>query len=139
LALVALGALSFLYVSSQLSTAVPVIAVVNDVQRGAVIKDADVGVANVVPDPALAPVRAHRIDEVVGLRAATDLVSGTLLADASVTAGVVPATGESVVGVPLMRGQKPGELNHHGFFAALMWVAARCWQQRSGLARIRWG
>ncbi|HEX6325718.1 MAG TPA: SAF domain-containing protein [Jiangellaceae bacterium] len=88
LALVALGALAFLYVSGQLSTAVPVIAVVNDVQRGAVIDDGDVGVASVVPDPALAPVPAHRIDEVVGLRAATDLVAGTLLTDSSVTAGV---------------------------------------------------
>jgi hypothetical protein len=98
-----------LYVSGQLSTAEPVIAVVNDVQRGAVINDADVGVANVVPDPALAPVPAHRIDEVVGLRAATDLVAGSLLTEASVTAGVVPATGEAVVGIPLTPGQMPGE------------------------------
>jgi hypothetical protein len=109
LALVALGALAFLYVSGQLSTAVPVIAVVNDVQRGAVIGEGDVGMASVVPDPALAPVPADRMDEVVGLRAATDLVAGTLLTDSSVTAGVVPATGEAVVGVPLTPGQMPGE------------------------------
>ena len=108
LALVALGALAFLYVSGQLSTAVPVIAVVNDVQRGAVIGEGDVGMASVVPDPALAPVPADRMDEVVGLRAATDLVAGTLLTDSSVTAGVVPATGEAVVGVPLTPGQMPG-------------------------------
>jgi hypothetical protein len=109
LALVALGALAFLYVSGQLSTAVPVIAVVNDVQRGAVIDEGDVGVASVVPDPALAPVPADRIDEVVGLRAATDLVAGSLLAEASVTAAVVPAAGEAVVGVALTPGQMPGE------------------------------
>ncbi len=109
LALVSLGALAFLYVSGQLSTATPVIAVVNDVQRGAVIGETDVGVANVVPDPALAPVPADRIDEVVGLRAATDLAAGTLLTENSMTQAVVPAAGEAVVGVPLAPGQMPGE------------------------------
>jgi hypothetical protein len=108
-ALVALGALAFLYVSGQLSTATPVIAVVNDVQRGAVIGDGDVTVASVVPGPALAPVSADRMGEVVGLRAASDLVAGTLLTEASVTAAVVPSAGEAVVGVPLTAGQMPGE------------------------------
>jgi hypothetical protein len=107
--LVALGALAFLYVSGQLSTATPVIAVVSDVQRGAVIGDGDVAVASVVPDPALAPVPAGRMDDVVGLRAAADLVAGTLLTEASVTAAVVPSAGEAVVGVPLTAGQMPGE------------------------------
>ena len=108
-ALVAFGALAFLYVSGQLSTATPVIAVVNDVQRGAVIGDGDVTVASVVPDPALAPVPADRMAEVVGLRAATDLVAGTLLTEMSVATTVVPSAGESVVGVPLTPGQMPGE------------------------------
>jgi hypothetical protein len=98
-----------LYVSGQLSTASPVIAVVNDVQRGAVIGDGDLTVASVVPDPALAPVPADRMDEVVGLRAAADLVAGTVLTEASVTAAVVPSAGEAVVGVPLTPGQMPGE------------------------------
>jgi hypothetical protein len=109
LSLVALGALAFLYVSGQLSSAGPVIAVVNDVQRGAVIDEGDVGVASVAPDPALSPISAGQIDEVVGLRAATDLVAGTLLTEAAVTAEVVPGDGEAVVGVPLMPGQMPGE------------------------------
>ena len=108
-ALVAFGALAFLYVSGQLSTATPVIAVVNDVQRGAVIGEVDVTVASVVPDPALAPVSADRMGEVVGQRAATDLVAGTLLTEMSVATTVVPSAGESVVGVPLTPGQMPGE------------------------------
>jgi len=108
-ALVALGALAFLYVSGQLSSASPVIAVTADVQRGAVIAADDVGVANAVPDPALAPLPAGRMDEVIGLRAATDLVAGSLLTEASVTPAVVPAAGEAVVGVALNRAQAPGE------------------------------
>jgi hypothetical protein len=108
-ALVALGALAFLYVSGQLSSASPVIAVTADVQRGAVITADDVDVANAVPDPALAPLPAGRMDEVIGLRAATDLVAGSLLTEASVTPAVVPTAGEAVVGVALNRAQVPGE------------------------------
>jgi len=109
LALVALGALAFLYVSGRISEAAPVIAVVNDVQRGAVITADDVAVASVVPDSALAPVPAARIDEVAGQRAAADLVAGTLLTEAAVATSVVPAAGEAVVGVALTPGQMPGE------------------------------
>lgn len=108
-ALVAIGALAFLYVSGQLSTATPVIAVTADVQRGAVITADDVGVANAVPDSALAPLPAERIDDVTGLRAASDLVAGSLLTEAAVTASVVPAAGEAVVGVALGPAQVPGE------------------------------
>jgi len=108
-ALVALGALAFLYVSGQLSSASPVIAITNNVQRGAMITADDVGVANAVPDPALAPLPAERMEDVIGLRAATDLVAGSLLTEASVTAAVVPAAGEAVVGVALSAAQVPGE------------------------------
>jgi hypothetical protein len=108
-ALVTLGALAFLYVSGQLSSAEPVIAVTADVERGTVITADDVGVANAVPDPALAPLPAERMDDVIGLRAATDLVAGSLLTEASVTADVVPAAGEAVVGVALNPAQVPGE------------------------------
>jgi flagella basal body P-ring formation protein FlgA len=108
LALVALGALAFLYVSGRISEAAPVIAVVNDVQRGAVITADDVGVASVVPDPALALVPVGRIDDVIGQRAAADLVAGTLLTEAAVAASVVPAAGEAMVGLALTPRQMPG-------------------------------
>jgi hypothetical protein len=109
LALVALGALAFLYVSGRLSEALPVIAVAVDVERGAVLTEADLTTAAVAPDPALTPVSVDRMGEVIGLRAAADLVAGSLLTEASVTASVVPAAGEAVVGVALSPGQMPGE------------------------------
>jgi hypothetical protein len=108
-ALVAIGALAFLYVSGQVSTASPVIAITADVERGAVITIDDVSVANAVPDSALSPVPAERIDDVIGLRAAADLVAGSLLTESSVTASVVPSAGEAVVGVALGPAQVPGE------------------------------
>jgi hypothetical protein len=109
LALVALGALAFLYVSGRLSEAVPVIAVAVDVERGAVLTEVDLTTAAVAPDPALTPVSADRMDEVIGLRAAADLVAGSLVTEASFTVSVVPAAGEAVVGVALSPDQMPGE------------------------------
>lgn len=109
LALVALGALAFLFVSARMGETTEVIAVVNDLQRGDVIGADDVAVASMVADPHFAPVPADRIKDVIGLRASTDLVAGTLLTDGSLVAEVIPADGQSVVGVALTPAQMPGE------------------------------
>jgi SAF domain len=109
LALVALGALAFLFVSARMNETSEVIAVVNDLERGSLIGADDVAVASVVTDPRLAPVPANRIEDVIGLRASTDLVAGTLLTDASLAAEVIPGDGQTVVGVALLPAQMPGE------------------------------
>jgi hypothetical protein len=109
LALVALGALAFLFVSARMNETREVIAVVDDLERGSLISADDVAVASAVTDPRLAPVPADRIEDVIGLRASTDLVAGTLLTDASLAAEVIPGDGQSVVGVALMPAQMPGE------------------------------
>jgi hypothetical protein len=79
LALVALGALAFLFVSARMNETSEVIAVVNDLERGSLIGAEDVAVASMVADPRLAPVPADRIEDVIGLRASTDLVAGTFV------------------------------------------------------------
>ena len=109
LALVALGALAFLFVSARMNETTEVIAVVNDLERGSVIGADDVAVASMVADPRLASLPADRIEDVIGLRASTDLVAGTLLTDASLAAEVIPGDGQTVVGVALTPAQVPGE------------------------------
>ncbi|MGH9252805.1 MAG: SAF domain-containing protein [Acidimicrobiales bacterium] len=109
LALVALGALAFLFVSARMNETTEVIAVVSDLERGSVIGAADVAVASMVADPRLASLPADRIEDVIGLRASTDLVAGTLLTEASLAAEVVPGDGQTVVGVALTPAQVPGE------------------------------
>jgi len=109
MALVALGALAFLFVSARMNETREVIAVVHDLERGSLIGADDVAVARLVADPRLAPVAADRIEDVVGLRASTDLVAGTLLTDASLAAEVIPGDGQTVVGVALLPAQMPGE------------------------------
>ena len=109
LALVALGALAFLFVSARMNETSEVIAVVTDIERGSVIGADDVAVASMVADPRLASLPADRIEDVVGLRASTDLVAGTFLTEASLAAEVIPGDGHTVVGVALTPAQMPGE------------------------------
>ncbi|NED96851.1 hypothetical protein G1H11_16210 [Phytoactinopolyspora alkaliphila] len=96
--------------AEQSSDAVDVIAVANDVPRGHVISEGDLTIASTGPDPALTPVPASRIDEIVGMRAVADLTRGTLLSDIAVTDQLIPGAGETVVGLAVAPGQLPDGL-----------------------------
>lgn len=113
-ALVALGGLGAAYLVTGASDADPVLALRSDVDRGAVIEDSDLVVAHLEADPALAPVPAAQLDSIVGQRAARDLTSGSLLTADSVTDAMVPAEGDSLVGVALTPAQLPGSDLHLG-------------------------
>ena len=108
-ALVVVGALGAAYLSQVVGDTAPVVAVARDVQPGQVIERADLTVADVSNDPALAPVPADRLAELVGQRAAVALTTGSLLTDAAVTEQVLPAAGQSLVGVALQAAQLPAE------------------------------
>lgn len=108
-ALVVVGALGAAYLTQVVSGTVQVVAVARDVQPGQVIERADLAVAGVSADPALAPVPAGRLAELVGKRAAVALPAGSLLTDAAVAEQVLPASGQSVVGIALQIAQLPAE------------------------------
>jgi len=80
-ALMVVGALGAAYLTQLLGNTVQAIAVARDVQPGKVIERADLTVADVRTDPALRPVSAHRLSELVGQRAAVALTTGSLLTD----------------------------------------------------------
>lgn len=107
-ALVALGGLAAAFLVTSVTDTESVLALRVDVDRGTVIEAGDLVVAQVGADPALNPVAADERDEIVGQRAARDLSAGSLLADGSVTEEVIPAEGESLVGVALTPAQLPG-------------------------------
>lgn len=88
----------------------PVIAVSARVPAGQVIEADDLSVVRVSVDPGLAPIDGDRIDEVVGLVAATDLVPGTLLTSEHLDEGELLEPGTAVVGVALRGGQLPSGL-----------------------------
>ncbi len=105
---VAGAALGVLLWSSATSSA-EVVMVRADVARGAVITAADLGTVRVTVDPALQTVPASERERFVGQRAAADLTKGTLLSPGQVTDQVVPASGESMVGIAVASGMLPSE------------------------------
>ncbi len=78
------------------------------IERGAVIEADDLARVRLSADPALKPVSASQLEEVVGQRASTDIPEGGMLTLGSFTSEVVPGEGQSVVGVALTPAQAPG-------------------------------
>ncbi len=80
----------------------------HSIERGAVIEADALARVRLSADPALKPVAASQLEEVVGQRAAMDIAEGGILTPGSFTAEVVPGEGQSVVGVALTPAQAPG-------------------------------
>jgi hypothetical protein len=108
-ALVTVGALGAAYLAQAVGQTVPVVAVARDIGAGEVIERTDLTIADVSSDPALAPIPAADLAGVVGQRTAVALTAGSLLTDAAVTDQLLPAAGQSLVGIALTAAQLPAE------------------------------
>lgn len=109
IALVVLGALLAAYAYLATSETSDVVALRDTVMRGEVIEAADLVTVQVGVDPALQVIPGDEMSQIVGRRAALDLATGSLLTEAAVTEQVVPAAGQSVVGLALTPALMPGE------------------------------
>ncbi|WP_141013666.1 SAF domain-containing protein [Nocardioides sambongensis] len=105
---ICLGALLGAWAWTTTTSTQEVLAARGTIPRGAVISADDLQRVRVNADPALTPVAASAIDEVVGQRAALDIASGSLLTSDSTATDVLPSEGMSVVGVALTAAQVPG-------------------------------
>jgi len=108
-ALVALGSVGAAYLTTVVGDTSAVVAVGQDVERGSVIEARDLTVARISGDPALQTVPQSQLDSLIGQRAAVDLSAGSLLTPSSTTTEVIPAQGQSLVGVTLTPAQLPGQ------------------------------
>lgn len=84
------------------------------IERGSVIESDDLVRVRVGADPALSPIAGAELDTIVGQRAAVDIAEGSLLTPESTTSDLVPASGQSVVGVALTPEQAPGQQLQNG-------------------------
>jgi hypothetical protein len=109
IALVCLGGAGAAYLATSVGDTNPVLTLRQDVARGEVIEAEDLTVARINADPALSTVPAGEQDAIVGQRAAVDLSAGSILTPESTTTELVPATGQSLVGVPLSSAQLPSQ------------------------------
>ena len=106
---VCLGALLGAWAYTSATSAQGVVAVRTLVERGQVIERDDLVTVRIGVDPALQPIPAEELEGLVGQRAATDLPAGGLVTRAAVSSSVLPAAGQSVVGVALPASLLPGE------------------------------
>ena len=108
-AAVALGALASVWAYQGASDAQNVLAVRTTVERGEVIEAADLMSVPIAVDPALHPLPASELEDVVGKRAAFDLVAGGVVTAEQVTESALPAAGMSVVGLNLTASGLPAD------------------------------
>jgi hypothetical protein len=101
LALVALGGTAGYYAVSQQGDRTAVLALARTVPYGQQITAADLVVAHITADPALAPVPAGDANTVIGHPAATTLYAGQVLVSSDVVTGTVVPRGSDVVFVPI--------------------------------------
>jgi Flp pilus assembly protein CpaB len=84
-----------------------VLAVARDVPAGRALTDADLVVAEVSADSALAPIPASQKASVLGKRSAVDLRKGGLLLTSQLGAGTGLGDNQEQVGVQIKRGMAP--------------------------------
>ncbi|MFE4752380.1 SAF domain-containing protein [Streptomyces mirabilis] len=84
-----------------------VLAVARDVPAGRALTDADLVVAEVSADSALAPISASQKASVLGKRSAVDLRKGGLLLTSQLGAGTGLGDNQEQVGVQIKRGMAP--------------------------------
>lgn len=105
---IGLGAFGGTWVWSASTDTVEVLAARTTIPRGSVITADDVERVRISSDPALTPLPGSAINQVVGRRAAYDILGGSLLTSKAATSDPVPPKGMSVVGVALTAAQAPG-------------------------------
>lgn len=100
-ALLALAVLANVYVFRASSHRITVVRVARDVAIGRQITRADLDTTNVAEAEGVATVPSGQLTQVVGRRAAVDLVHGTLLTARQVTTQLTPQPGQALVTVGL--------------------------------------
>ena len=106
-ALVAAGGLGGAVLYNATGQRSAVLALAHNVPAGQSITASDLVVAHISLDPALKPVGASSLDNVIGMRATADLTQGQFLTAADVTRTSLVQSGEQVVGLPAKDTQLP--------------------------------
>lgn len=107
-AAICIGALLAAWAWTATSSTQDVLVARQTIPRGSIITAGELERVHLSADPALKPVPASDLNQVVGQRAALDIASGAMLTPGSYASTVVPGAGQSVVGVDLKPGQLPG-------------------------------
>lgn len=108
-ALIATGGLSAAYAVTLVGSTHAYLAVAREVQAGSKIEAADLAVVRISADPALRPMTADQLDDVVGKYAAVALFSGALLTEAQLTDVPLGGAGTYLVSIGLPQDRVPAQ------------------------------
>ncbi|MCG7524563.1 SAF domain-containing protein [Streptomyces sp. OfavH-34-F] len=106
-ALIAAGGLAGAFTVLSSGERTPVLMVAKQIPYGEVVTERDLTVVSIGLDPALETVAAADKDEIVGKRATTDLLAGSLVTGESVTDKPLIGRDQQLVGLRLKPGQLP--------------------------------
>lgn len=106
--LVILGAAGGALAWFSIGTAVDAVVARTSIERGQVMDADDFVVVQVNPDPQLQMLPPEQIPALVGKRAVHDIAAGGLVPGSVVDGEIVPAAGETVIGLSLGPGFHPG-------------------------------
>lgn len=104
-----LGGLVAAWAWTATSKSQDVLVAQHSIPAGSVIAASDLTRARISSDPAISPVPASALDDVVGKRATYGFAAGTPIAQGSYSSSVMPGGDNSLVGVALTPAQEPGQ------------------------------
>jgi hypothetical protein len=108
-ALVAAGGLGGAVLYNETGQRTAVLALAQNVPAGEMITASDLTVAHISLDPALDPVGAASLENVIGMRATTNLMTGQFLTSADVTRASLVQANQQVVGIAVKDVQIPSQ------------------------------
>jgi len=105
-----LGALLSYVIYARVATETAVVAAAHTVYRGEMIDRGDLATITLRGGSLPHVIPAPQLNDLVGKRAAFDLVEGSVISSTAVTDSAIPAEGRAIIGLKLAPGRAPGNL-----------------------------
>ncbi|HJV14990.1 MAG TPA: SAF domain-containing protein [Propionibacteriaceae bacterium] len=105
-----LGGLLSYVIYARVASETAVVAAAHTVYRGETIERGDLATITLRSGSLPNAIPVRQLNDLVGKRAAFDLVEGSVILSTAVTDAAIPAEGRTIVGVKLAPGRSPGNL-----------------------------
>jgi hypothetical protein len=105
-----LGGLLSYVIYARVASESAVVAAAHTVYRGETIERSDLVTITLRGGSVPHTIPAAQLDDLVGKRAAFDLVEGSLILETEIVGAAIPAEGRAIVGLKLAQGRAPGNL-----------------------------
>ena len=105
-----LGGLLSYVIYARIASEAPVVVAAHTVYRGEAIEQSDLATITLRGGSMPQTVPAAQLNDLVGKRAAFDLVEGSVISSAAISDSAIPPEGRAIIGLKLTPGRAPGNL-----------------------------